>query len=83
MYFTLEYDFSFLFVKFSDSTETFKFNIHGSVQRNNILVYKSQQDAHVTEFILSYKQIKQAQQSGTTKYADSNLHIHGSVHHQS
>ena len=28
-----------------------EFNVHGSVQRNNILVYKSQQDAHVTEFI--------------------------------
>ena len=25
-------------------------NVHGSVHRNNILVYKSQQDAHVTEF---------------------------------
>ena len=29
------------------------FNIHGSVHRNNIVLYKSQQDAHVTEFILS------------------------------
>ena len=29
----------------------FKFNVHGSVYRNNILVYKSQQDAQVTEFI--------------------------------
>jgi len=29
------------------------FNIHGSVHRNNILLYKSQQDTHVTEFILS------------------------------
>ena len=29
-----------------------KFNIYGSVRhRNNILVHKSQQDAHVTEFI--------------------------------
>jgi len=28
-----------------------KFNVHGSVHRNNILVYKSQQDAHFTEFI--------------------------------
>jgi hypothetical protein len=27
------------------------FNVHGSVHRNNILVYKSQQDAHVTDFI--------------------------------
>jgi hypothetical protein len=27
------------------------FNVHGSVQHNNILVYKSQQDAQVTEFI--------------------------------
>jgi len=25
--------------------------VHGSVHRNNILVHKSQQDAHVTEFI--------------------------------
>ena len=30
-----------------------EFIIHGSVHRNNILLYKSQQDAHVTEFILS------------------------------
>ena len=30
----------------------FFFNIHGSVIRNNILIQKSQQDAHVTEFIL-------------------------------
>jgi hypothetical protein len=30
-----------------------KFNVHGSVHRNKILVYKSQQDAYVTEFILS------------------------------
>jgi len=30
----------------------FKFNIHGFVHRNNIVLYKSQQDAHVTEFIL-------------------------------
>jgi hypothetical protein len=29
------------------------FNIHGSVHRNNILLHKNQQDAHVTEFILS------------------------------
>jgi len=28
-----------------------KFNVHGSVHRNNIIVCKSQQDAHVTEFI--------------------------------
>ena len=27
------------------------FNVHGSVHRNNILVYKPQQDAQVTEFI--------------------------------
>jgi len=27
------------------------FNVHGSVHRNNILVYKSQQDAHNTQFI--------------------------------
>jgi hypothetical protein len=30
-----------------------KFNIHGSVYPNIILIQKSQQDAHVTEFILS------------------------------
>jgi len=29
------------------------FNIHGSVHRNNTLIYKFQKDAHVTEFILS------------------------------
>jgi len=29
------------------------FNIHGSVHRNNILLYKSQQEAQVTQFILS------------------------------
>jgi hypothetical protein len=29
------------------------FNVHGSVHRNNILVYKSQQDAQDTELILS------------------------------
>jgi len=29
-----------------------KYNIHGSVHRNNILIQKSQQEAHVTEFIL-------------------------------
>jgi hypothetical protein len=27
------------------------FDVHGSVHRNNILVYKSQQDAHIIEFI--------------------------------
>jgi len=27
------------------------FNIHGSVHRNNILLYKSQQDANVTNLI--------------------------------
>jgi hypothetical protein len=32
---------------------TFKFNIHGSVHLNNILIQKFQQDAHVREFILS------------------------------
>ena len=30
-----------------------KCNVHGSVHRNNILVYKSQQDARATQFILS------------------------------
>ena len=29
----------------------YKFNIHESVHRNNILIQKSQQDAHITEFI--------------------------------
>ena len=28
-----------------------RFNVHGSVHRNNILLYKSQQDEPVTEFI--------------------------------
>jgi hypothetical protein len=32
-----------------------KFNIHGSVHRNNILLYISHQDAHFSEFILSDK----------------------------
>jgi len=27
------------------------FNVHGSVHRNNIPLYKSQQDAQVAEFI--------------------------------
>jgi hypothetical protein len=30
-----------------------KFNVHGFVHRNNIRIHKSQQDAHITEFILS------------------------------
>ena len=30
-----------------------KFNVHGCVHRNNIIVYKSQNYAHVTEIILS------------------------------
>ena len=30
-----------------------RFNTYGSVHSNNILLYKSQQDAHVTQFILS------------------------------
>jgi len=29
------------------------FNIHGSVHRNNVLIYKSQKDAHVTKCISS------------------------------
>jgi hypothetical protein len=33
-------------------TRNNKFNIYGSVHRNNIPVYKSQQGAQVTEFIL-------------------------------
>ena len=37
----------------SDGTVDLIFNIHGSVHRNNILIEKFQQDAHVTEFILS------------------------------
>ena len=32
---------------------TYTFNIHGSLHRNNILLYKFQQDVHVTKFILS------------------------------
>ena len=35
------------------NTINLTFNIHGSAHHNNILIYKSQQDAHVTEFILS------------------------------
>ena len=38
---------------YSHEEITVKFNIHGPVYPNNILQYKSQQDAHVTEFILS------------------------------
>jgi len=34
-------------------TELKLVNVYGSVHHNNILVYKSQQDAQVTEFILS------------------------------
>ena len=34
------------------STDKNRFNMHGPVHRN-ILIYKSQQDAHVTEIILS------------------------------
>jgi hypothetical protein len=30
-------------------------NVHGSVHRNNILVYKSQQDAHIAEFIFVWE----------------------------
>jgi hypothetical protein len=36
-----------------NSEDSCDFNVHGSVHRSNILVYKSQQDAEVTEFILS------------------------------
>jgi hypothetical protein len=32
-----------------------KFNVHGSVHRNNMLVYKSQQDAYVKEFIFVWE----------------------------
>ena len=32
---------------------TYTFNIHGSLHRNNIILYKFQQDVHVTKFILS------------------------------
>jgi hypothetical protein len=34
-------------------TTSYDLNIHWSVHSNNILLYKSQQDARVTEFILS------------------------------
>jgi len=37
------------------NTLTTRFNVHGSVHRNNILVYKFQQDAHVTEFIFVWE----------------------------
>ena len=36
-----------------DKLLIFKFNVYGSVHRNNILVHKFQLDAQVTEFILS------------------------------
>jgi hypothetical protein len=35
----------------TNTTWISKFNIHGSVHRNYILIWKSQQDAQVTEFI--------------------------------
>jgi hypothetical protein len=38
-------------IKKSVQNKKRNFNVHGSVYRNNILVYKSQQDAHVTVFI--------------------------------
>ena len=38
----------------SEFTQKINFNVYGSVHRNNILIYiYIQQDAHVTEFILS------------------------------
>ena len=40
-----------LFCGGEEGREACKFNFRGSVHRNNILVYKSQQDAQVTEFI--------------------------------
>jgi hypothetical protein len=56
------------------------FNIHGSVHRNNILLYKYQQDSHVTEFILSdnwstcfgryYHPSSEAQTTVTTAYGN-------------
>jgi hypothetical protein len=33
------------------SLRSYNFNVHESVHRNSILVYKFQQDAQVTEFI--------------------------------
>jgi hypothetical protein len=35
-----------------NTQKTHPFNVHGPLHRNNILVYKSQQDEQVTEFIL-------------------------------
>ena len=41
------------FTELRKATVSFKFNVHGSVHFNNILMQKSQQTAHVTQFILS------------------------------
>jgi hypothetical protein len=42
-------DFYFLTANYLKQTNAF--NVHGSVHRNNIPVYKSQQGAQLTEFI--------------------------------
>ena len=39
-----------IFLSYISSTRMI-INVHGSVHRNNIVVYKSQIDEHVTEFI--------------------------------
>ena len=44
---------NFLRALICSSKQKLFFNVHGSVHHSNILVYKSQQDAQVTEFILS------------------------------
>jgi hypothetical protein len=53
--YTLTYTFSticiFQSMFYSHEEITVKFNIHRSVHLNNILQYKSQLDAHGTEFI--------------------------------
>jgi hypothetical protein len=46
-------DFCILLEIYTRITVDHNFNVHGSMHPNNILLYKSQQDAHVTEFILS------------------------------
>ena len=53
--FGLEDKASYIYVSAKNTAQTefitYFFNVHGSVHRNNILAYKSQKDAHVTEFI--------------------------------
>jgi hypothetical protein len=47
----------------NESRKQIGVNIHGSVHRDNTLLYKSQEDAHVTEFILPDNCPKHVEQS--------------------